>query len=83
MVLLCLSNEILKLIDLNIQKNNLFTRELKKDLNILRNFHNKIIRKMPFLNSGTLKNVLKNVYMLLQMIRILSSRNFPNGCFLM
>lgn len=32
MVLLCFSNEILKLIDLNIQKNNLFTRELKKKI---------------------------------------------------
>lgn len=39
--------------------------ELKKDLNILRNFYNKIICKMLFFNLGILKNVLKNVYMLL------------------
>lgn len=36
--------------------------ELKKDLNILRNFYNKIICKMLFFNLGILKNFLKKMY---------------------
>lgn len=47
---------------MNVQKirNKLSTRELEKnDLNILKNFHKKIIRKLPLHNSSTLKNLNK------------------------
>lgn len=85
MVLLCFSNEILKLINWfeYLEEQSVYAWILKKDLNILRNSHDKSSVKCHFLIQVLWKTFKKNVYMLLQMIGILSSRNFPFGCFLM
>lgn len=64
MVFLYVLNEILKN-KINVfecvedKKQTVYAWIEKNDLNILKNFHKKIIRKLPLHNSSTLKNLNK------------------------
>lgn len=66
MVLLCLSNEILKLINWfeYLEEQSVYAWILKKDLNILRNSHDKSSVKCHFLIQVLWKTFKKCIYVI-------------------